>query len=135
MAEYAAVGLFIANAQGEMTYCNETFWSISRCPRAIDSEQEWQDSVLDEDRAGLKEVWKKLISEKTAVSHEFRFKAKWQDRKGNSTSTWVLFAAYPERERNGDLKSIFGCLTDISALKCKCFRFFKICLQSFLTHF
>ena len=125
MAEFAAVGLFIANPSGDITYCNETFWSTSRHPRTADSADTWMESVKEEDREGVAEVWHKLVKEKTAVTHEFRFKAKWQDRDGHSADTWVLFSAYPERDASGELKSIFGCLTDISAVKCKYFMLNK----------
>lgn len=119
IAEYAAVGLFIADPTGDINYCNEMFWSISRHPRTTDGENEWMKSVMDEDRPGLERVWKKLITEKTAVSHEFRFKTKWQDTNGCNADTWVMFSAYPERHWDGRLKSIFGCLTDISPVKCR----------------
>lgn len=54
--------------------------------------------------------------EKTAVTHEFRFKAPWQGKNGVQTDTWALMSVYPERE-DGKLKSVFGSITNISQQK------------------
>lgn len=75
------------------------------------------DSIKDEDRAGVEMSWKKLVNRTTAVTHEFRFKTPWQDRNGNRGDTWVLMSAYPERDEDGKLKSVFGSITNISQQK------------------
>lgn len=75
------------------------------------------DSIKDEDRGQVKEIWKTLMDRKTAVTHEFRFKAPWQDRNGNMTDTWVLMSAFLEKDEHGKLKSVFGSITNISSQK------------------
>jgi PAS domain-containing protein len=75
------------------------------------------DSIKDEDREGVKTIWKALVESKTAVTHEFRFKTPWQDRHGSRGETWVLMSAYPERASDGQLKSVFGSITNISQQK------------------
>ncbi|EHL03523.1 putative Autoinducer 2 sensor kinase/phosphatase luxQ [Glarea lozoyensis 74030] len=72
---------------------------------------------MDEDRSKVETVWDTLVDSKTAVTHEFRFKTPWQDPNGNMTDTWVLMSAYPEKDENGGLKSVFGSITNISAQK------------------
>ncbi|KAH9892971.1 hypothetical protein F4778DRAFT_302402 [Xylariomycetidae sp. FL2044] len=115
MAEFAPVGMFIADHQGHITYCNDMWWDISRHNRSR-SVNTWMESVKDEDRPGLKEVWHQLISEKVAITHEFRFK--WSRHDGDHIiDTWVLMSAYPERDYNGGIKGIFGCITNISQQK------------------
>ena len=117
MAEFAPVGMFIANSSGDLTYSNETWWEISRHPRATNSANTWMDSIKDEDRESVEIAWKKLVARKAPMTHEFRFKTPWQDRTGSRGDTWVLMSAYPERDDNGDLKSVFGSLTNISQQK------------------
>jgi hypothetical protein len=75
------------------------------------------DSIKDSDREAVKDIWKTLVDKKTAVTHEFRFKTPWQDRNGNIGDTWVLMSAYPEKDANGQLKSVFGSITNISSQK------------------
>ncbi|KAE9368499.1 hypothetical protein N431DRAFT_414964 [Stipitochalara longipes BDJ] len=117
MAEFAPVGMFIADSTGKITYSNDTWWEISRHPRTENSVQSWMDSIKDEDREGVETIWEALVNRKAAVTHEFRFKTPWQDRNGNRGDTWVLMSAYPERDSNGQLKSVFGSITNISQQK------------------
>lgn len=117
MAEFAPVGMFIANESGAITYSNDTWWEISRHPRGLSTANVWMDSIKDEDRPGVEEAWNKLVINKKSVTLEFRFKTPWQDRNGNRGDTWVLMSAYPERDSQGMLKSVFGSITNISQQK------------------
>ena len=115
MAEFAPVGMFIANAQGQMVFTNDTFHAISRHPsNAADA---WMDSVKDDDKEMVQRMWNNLIHNKIPMSAEFRFKTPWEDRDGNVGDTWVLGSAYPEKDDDGNLKSAFGSITNISQLK------------------
>jgi hypothetical protein len=90
---------------------------ISRHPRSENSANTWMDSIKDGDREGVEVVWKTLVDKKIAVTHEFRFKTPWQARNGSRGDTWVLMSAYPEKDENGQLKSVFGSITNISQQK------------------
>lgn len=116
MAEVAPVEIFIADPSGAVNYCNDMWWKISQHPRADNNVNTWMDSVFCVDREGVERIWKKLIGEKVAVTHEFRFSYTRQNA-GEVMDTWVLMSAYPEKDKSGDVKSIFGCLTDISPQK------------------
>jgi PAS domain S-box-containing protein len=109
--------VFIADSAGQVTYSNDTWWEISRHPRTTISANTWMDSIKDEDRKSVENIWNTLVDRKIAVTHEFRFKTPWQDRNGNMTDTWVLMSAYPEKDESGRLKSIFGSITNISSQK------------------
>lgn len=117
MAEFAPVGMFIANSDGKITYSNDTWWEISRHPRSENSANTWMDSIKDEDRQGVEDIWNALVHQKKAVTAEYRFKTPWQDRNGSRGDTWVLMSAYPERDASGNLKSVFGSITNISQQK------------------
>ncbi|KHN96745.1 ATPase-like, ATP-binding domain protein [Metarhizium album ARSEF 1941] len=116
MAEFAPVGMFIADALGSINYCNDMWWQISRHTRLQDAESGWMNSVRDEDRPALEAAWAKLVKEKVTISLEFRFKCSQQSG-CNTIDTWVLMSAFPEKTLDGGLKSIFGCITDISSQK------------------
>lgn len=117
MAEFAPVGMFIASSSGDITYSNDMWWQISRHPRSENSASTWMESIKEEDQEGVKQIWKKVTQETTSATHEFRFKTPWVDPNGNRGNTWVLMSAYPEKDANGKLKSVFGSITNISQQK------------------
>ncbi|KAK8208601.1 hypothetical protein HDK77DRAFT_428322 [Phyllosticta capitalensis] len=117
MAEFSPAGLFIADSEGHITYCNDTFHEISRVPKDTASIDRWIDSVKPEDQLLVMGLWDRLVDDTEAVTAEFRFRAPWEDRNGNRTDTWVLFSAYPEKDDYGHLKSVFGTITNISQQK------------------
>lgn len=116
MAEFAPVGIFIADAHGNINFCNDSWWEISRHPRTVQSIKTWMESILPEDRHITEVAWNKLVNEKTSIVQEFRFKAK-RELAGHSIETWALMSAYPEKDEAGTVRAIFGCLTDISQQK------------------
>ncbi|KAL2278725.1 hypothetical protein FJTKL_14282 [Diaporthe vaccinii] len=116
MAEFAPVGIFIANAEGDINFCNDSWWEISRHPRTINSINTWMESVLPGDRPAVKAAWRKLIDEKVSIVQELRFKAR-REFNGHAIETWVLMSAYPEKDSDGMVKAIFGVITDISQQK------------------
>ena len=117
MAEFAPVGMFIANGLGRMQYVNDQWWEISAHPREDDSADHWMESVKDEDLEIVRQWWEHLVEKKEPITAEFRFKTPWQDRNGNKGDTWVLASAYPEKSGDGHLKSVFGSITNISQQK------------------
>lgn len=117
MAELAPVGMFIANSHGRITYCNDSWYEISRVPKESNSTDQWIEFVLDEDKKLVKQVWHDLVFKTKLANAEFRFKAPWLDRNGVLGETWVLLSAYPEKNDQGALKSIFGSITNISQQK------------------
>lgn len=117
MAEFSPAGLFIADSEGHIIYCNDTWYEISRVPKDTLSTDRWIDAVKEEDQAMVKQLWLDLVENTKPITAEFRFKAPWEDRNGNKSDTWVLFSAYPEVYEQGILKSVFGSITNISQQK------------------
>ncbi|PPJ49946.1 hypothetical protein CBER1_04687 [Cercospora berteroae] len=117
MAEFAPVGMFIADSDGKITFANDTWYDISRVPKNSNMADTWMDAVKPEDLQIVKDTWTELVANVRPVSREFRFKAQWRNRNGNSGDTWVLFSSFPEQYADGKLKSIFGSITDISQQK------------------
>ncbi|EUC42252.1 hypothetical protein COCMIDRAFT_104045 [Bipolaris oryzae ATCC 44560] len=117
MAELSPAGLFIADHVGRITYCNDTWYEIARVPREPEMTDRWIDYVRDEDQSLILEHWERLVSDTTPINLEFRFKAPWEDRDRTKSDTWVLFSAFPEKDEHGQLKSVFGSITNISPQK------------------
>lgn len=117
MAEYAPVGMFIASSNGNITFANDSWYDISRVPRGHGTADRWLDAVKEEDQLLVERMWQTLVVDTKPVSFEFRFKAPWQDRRGDMGETWVLFSSYPEKDDAGNLKSVFGSITNISEQK------------------
>jgi PAS domain S-box-containing protein len=117
MAEYSPAGLFIADHAGRITYCNDTWYEISRVPKEPAKTDRWMDYVKEEDQALIQQQWIRLVENAAAINIEFRFKTPWEDRNGNRGDTWVLFCAFPEKYEDGMLKSAFGSITNISPQK------------------
>lgn len=119
MAEFAPVGMFIANAEGKLIFCNDTWFEVSRIPKQglNDMAEKWMDAIKEEDRQAVRTLWQSLKTDKKPVTSTFRFETPWQDPDGTVGERWVLFAAYPEKYETGNVKSIFGSFTDISKHK------------------
>lgn len=117
MAEFAPVGIFIADDQGRITYCNDTWYEISRIPKTGGATASWMDYIKDEDKEMVRRLWYDLIHHTSPMNAEFRFQAQWEGPKGHKSDTWVLASAYPEKNSDGRLKVIFGSLTNISQQK------------------
>ncbi|KAF2276980.1 uncharacterized protein EI97DRAFT_375988 [Westerdykella ornata] len=117
MAEYSPAGLFIADHEGRITFSNDAWYEITRVPKEPDKTDRWIDYVKEEDQWIIQEHWRGLVENADAINIEIRFKAAWEDRNGNKGDTWVLFSAFPETYEGGNLKSIFGSLTNISSQK------------------
>ncbi|KAK4100693.1 hypothetical protein N658DRAFT_450751 [Parathielavia hyrcaniae] len=117
MAEFGPVGLFIADGNGHINYCNEMWYRISGLQRSASTFAAWMQSIRDEDRPATELAWRRVVEEKKAVTHEFRFKGSRELIDGHCVDVWALMSAYPETDELGGLKSIFGCITDISQQK------------------
>lgn len=117
MAELSPVGMIIADSTGRINYCNDTWYKLSGRSRDGPNTDDWIDSVTEEDQDLVHNLWNSLLENQVPITVEFRFKTPWQDRNGNRGKTWVLASAYPERDQDGILKSVFGSVTDISQQK------------------
>ena len=117
MAEFAPVGIFIADFKGRIAYCNEKWYEISGVPKGLEGTDEWMDSVKDEDKKTVRKLWADLVHNAIPLNAEIRFKTTWIDQNGNKGDTWALASAFPEKGADDKVKVIFGSITDISQQK------------------
>ena len=117
MAELAPVGMFIGDSDGTIKFTNDAWYSLSSYPRDRPVGHDWLDWLVEEDQEVIWREWTKLLTQKCPISVEFRWKTPWQDKIGNSGHTWVLAAASPEVDDDGNIRRVFGSVTNISDQK------------------
>ena len=117
MAQLVPVGMFMADSQGQVTYCNDTWYDIAKQPRGEEIGDRWAAAIHPEDLPVVERNWKAMLENLQPISVQFRFKHPWRDKTGNTGDTWVLANSYPEKGPDGKLKCIFGSITDISSQK------------------
>ncbi|EPS43699.1 hypothetical protein H072_2303 [Dactylellina haptotyla CBS 200.50] len=118
MAEFAPVGIFIADFQGKINYYNDTFSEISCHPTELDPSR-WLESVHPADLAKTEANWVEVINGKRRKTWEFRWKVSWTlpNHLGEQVDRWTLLSASPELDADGMLLGVFGSITNISETK------------------
>ncbi|KAK6526722.1 hypothetical protein TWF281_009925 [Arthrobotrys megalospora] len=118
LAEFAPVGVFIADFQGKINYYNDMFSEISCHPRELDVSR-WLESVHPSDAAKTGTNWNEVIYGKKRKTWEFRWKTPWMlpNHLGEQIDRWTLFSASPELDSDGMLLGVFGSITNISETK------------------
>ncbi|KAF3122421.1 hypothetical protein TWF594_002837 [Orbilia oligospora] len=118
LAEFAPVGVFIADFQGNISYYNDMFSEVSCHPRNLDVSR-WLESVHPADAARTEANWNEVIRGKKRKTWEFRWKTPWMlpNHLGEQVDRWTLFSASPELDSDGMLLGVFGSITNISETK------------------
>ncbi|KAF3902963.1 hypothetical protein ABW20_dc0102057 [Dactylellina cionopaga] len=118
MAEFAPVGIFIADFQGKINYYNDMFSEISCHPKELDVSR-WLESVHPADAAKTEANWTEVINGKKRKTWEFRWKTPWMlpNHLGEQSDRWTLLSASPELDADGMLLGVFGSITNISETK------------------
>ncbi|KAI4724540.1 hypothetical protein E4T49_07734 [Aureobasidium sp. EXF-10728] len=112
MAETIDVGFFDYLPTGELIQGNNAFYELSGYPREPDLNKAltFLDYCMPEDAEMVLEKWNWLMSGKQTT-----FDMRWKN--GTPTGQWVQAACTPVFDQAGNVISISGCTTDISATK------------------
>ncbi|KAE9366560.1 putative histidine kinase M3YPp [Stipitochalara longipes BDJ] len=121
MADLAPVGMFHIDPQGALLYGNNDYYAMTGHPRNVSTPMSWYDVLHEADHPIMDREWAKLLNGAT-VSFELRLKSPFVAEEivpGEKVEgfTWIIAAAYPERDINGSVIGILGCITDISRQK------------------
>jgi PAS domain S-box-containing protein len=114
MMEMVDVGMFEYNKEGVLLYGNEAFHRLSGVPRGNCEPMAWADWVFEEDKPWLIDVWTQL-TEGASCTFEMRWKG--PDPGEKSEGQWVTAACVPTTDDTGNVTTVSGCITDISAHK------------------
>lgn len=114
MMEMVDVGMFEYNVEGVLLYANDAFHSLTGVPKGNQTPMEWANWVFEEDKPWLGDMWSGL-----AEGGSFNFEMRWlgSDFRDNPEGKWVTAACVPTKDGAGNVISISGCITDISAQK------------------
>jgi PAS domain S-box-containing protein len=111
LAEVSPVGIFRADALGNVTYVNPRWSIISGMPPEQAMGQGWLDAVHPEDIPHLETAWQAAIKTQQASMSEYRF------CRLDGDAVWVLGQALPEFNSAGQFIGYVGTITDITTRK------------------
>jgi PAS domain S-box-containing protein len=114
MMEMVDVGMFEYDKEGVLLYGNEAFHRLSGVPRDSKEPMAWAKWVFEEDSAWLTGVWTRL-TEGSSETFEMRWIGPDPDNKPEGQ--WVTAACVPTTDDTGNIITVSGCITDISAQK------------------
>lgn len=112
MAETIDVGFFDYLPTGELIQGNNAFYELSGYPKdpELNKQYTFLDYCLPEDAEMVFEKWNWLMTGKPVT-----FEMRWKNN--TPTGQWVQAACTPVFDDTGNIISIAGCTTDISAQK------------------
>lgn len=112
------VGIFEYSPTGKLLQANDAFFHLSGHPKDVNAaEFSFMECVHEDDVPNVLAQWNKLVQ---GIPATFEHRWKWTDDNFDDTDEeglWVLAAYVPVVDENGNLISISGVITDISAQK------------------
>ncbi|KAK5121831.1 hypothetical protein LTR85_004706 [Meristemomyces frigidus] len=119
MADLAPVGIFHADARGNVKYANRSWSSLTEHNDSVPTR--WYDAIHEDDLRQVDIDWSSLAEGET-LNVEVRLRKPFvsgevfrgQQVEGH---TWIIASAYAERHENGSLRGLLGCFTEISRQK------------------
>jgi PAS domain S-box-containing protein len=114
MMEMVDVGMFEYDKEGVLLYANDAFHNLAGVPKGEASPMAWAAWVFEEDKSWLTEVWTGLTNGDSST-----FEMRWigSDPSKIPEGQWVTAACVPTTDDAGNVLSVSGCITDISAQK------------------
>ncbi|SMQ48451.1 unnamed protein product [Zymoseptoria tritici ST99CH_3D7] len=114
MMEMVSVGMFEYDKEGRLVYGNKAFHNLSGLPHDEDTPMAWGNYVLEEDKLWLTDVWQRLTN---GQSDTFDMRWVGSNPAENPGGQWVSAACVPTTDDAGNVITVSGCITDISAQK------------------
>lgn len=114
MMQMVDVGMFEYDKEGVLLYGNDAFHSLTGVPKGNQTPMEWASWVFEEDKPWLTDFWNGLIA-----GGSFNFEMRWlgPNLAEKPEGQWVTAACVPTKDGAGNVISVSGCITDISAQK------------------
>ena len=115
MTDLAPVGMFHYAVDGSIIYANDNYYNLTNHPREVTSPMSWYDIIHEDDRCTVDKEWAKSTAGET-VNFEMRLKRPFvaEDFDGGERiegSTWIIAAAYAEKDINDQVVGVLGCIT------------------------
>lgn len=106
------VGMFEYSVDGVLVYANEAFHTLSGVPPNNNTPMIWADWVFEEDKPWIFEHWIALVK-----GQPRNFDMRWigSHPLDEPDGKWVAAACVPTTDDAGNVITVSGCITDISA--------------------
>ncbi|KAJ4298680.1 hypothetical protein N0V88_003711 [Collariella sp. IMI 366227] len=124
MAEYATVGMYDMDLDGQLIGANKIFFEMCGLQKVDPAEvpvRPWEICVFKEDLPLLEEKLEKMVVEDKVQNVEVRLNTTWtaDDGAGHKVVVprWVQATLMPVRTAEGAIQSFTGCLSDVSLQK------------------
>jgi PAS domain S-box-containing protein len=114
MIEMVDVGMFEYDQEGVLLYGNEAFHRLSGVTRGNREPMVWANWIFEEDQEWLGGVWARLTA---GASETFEMRWIGPDPTNRPAGQWVTAACVPTTDDAGNITTVSGCITDISAQK------------------
>ena len=115
LTELNPVAMFVADTEGNLTYCNETWFETMSTGKGRVESGQWMNSIVDEDHQ-FAQQWNDLVKHDVTLDAEIRLKSAWKHN-GREGETWVLVKAIKRDDPKSSVGGIYGCITNISQQK------------------
>ncbi|CAO2656101.1 Nn.00g049040.m01.CDS01 [Neocucurbitaria sp. VM-36] len=121
-AEKAPVGMYMYDREGTMTFCNKAFEQLVGMSQPdLARPMAWLDTIHPDGIETIQSVWEDTIRLGGAHSFEVQFKKPWSSHTNDVNEaldrTWALGSSSVEMSDDGEVRTILGCVTDISSVK------------------
>ncbi len=110
LVENSPVGIFYADPQGNCRFFNQQYLDMTGQAEAQAIGRSWSESLYPEDRQAVLASWREDPSQNQEFRGRFRF------LHADGSVVWVVGAAVPEIDEQGQIIAYFGTLTDITEL-------------------
>ena len=111
LAEYAPVGIFLADVRGGFTFVNRAWREMAGLDSGEAAGTGWEKGLHPEDRDGVVEGLYRAVREGSPWQAEHRFTS------SSGRVTWVQGTAFPLRDEEGRLTGYIGTNADITERK------------------
>ena len=117
-ADLVPAGVFNMSDKGEILYANDTWYELTGHPKGLKREMSGMGVVYPDDIPLMEREWGNLAKLGAKSSFEFRLNTTWfHEQSMKWKNRWVIASSNHQLYEDGSLKSIFGCVTDISHQK------------------
>lgn len=117
LAEVNPAGIFFISPSGEVLWANDAWYSITDHPRTS-SQMSFMDCLSEEHLPLMQTKWHELLVAKKTVGFDMTLRKRWYHEPTKTWKpVWIHADAAPELNSDGSLRSVMGCVRDISATR------------------